>query len=348
MKEHILMVCIGYFLDRILGDPHNLWHPVQGIGKIIELTEGLLWKLFRLSPKREEQKGKKRLAGGILVFVTILIVIGIAIGIFILLDKFCPKLKIVFGAIICYQMLAKKSLRTESMKVYDALMGIDTRSWKRTSSKEEPSKEEKLQNAREAVAMIVGRDTQSLSEEGIIKATVETVAENTSDGVIAPLLYMILFGPIGALVYKTINTMDSMIGYRNDRYLYFGTAAAKLDDIVNFIPSRLSAFLMIEAAGMLAMDRENAWKIYKRDRLKHPSPNSAQTEAVCAGALNIELAGPACYFGVLHDKPTIGDAKRSVETEDIKRANRLMDVAVDLMFLFFVIVAMAIYIKAYR
>jgi adenosylcobinamide-phosphate synthase len=173
--------------------------------------------------------------------------------------------------------------------------------------------------------MIVGRDTQSLSRDGITKATVETVAENTSDGVIAPIIYMAIGGGMLGYVYKAINTMDSMIGYKNDKYLNFGFAAAKLDDIVNFIPSRISGLMMIFAAYITGLDGKNSWHIFKRDRFNHASPNSAQTEAVCAGALRVQLAGDAWYFGELYKKKTIGDSHRKIEDEDIVRANRLME-----------------------
>ncbi|MBE5865055.1 MAG: cobalamin biosynthesis protein CobD [Lachnospiraceae bacterium] len=207
-----------------------------------------------------------------------------------------------------FQILATKSLRVESMRVYKCL------------------KQEDLEAARQAVSMIVGRDTATLDEVGVAKAAIETVAENTSDGVIAPMLYTALGGPVLGFLYKAVNTMDSMIGYKNDKYLYFGRAAAKLDDIVNFIPARISAYLMIFSAFMSGkcFDGRNAFKIYKRDNRKHASPNSAQTEAVCAGALRIQLAGDASYFGKIVKKPYIGDAYRKVESEDIKRANRLM------------------------
>lgn len=207
-----------------------------------------------------------------------------------------------------FQILATKSLRVESMKVYKCL------------------KQDDIEAARRAVSMIVGRDTAVLDEVGVAKAAIETVAENTSDGVIAPMLYTALGGPVLGFLYKAVNTMDSMIGYKNDKYLYFGRVAAKLDDIVNYIPARISAYLMILAAlsGGKSLDGRRAFKIYKRDNRKHASPNSAQTEAVCAGALGIQLAGDAVYFGKIVKKPYIGDACRRVEAEDIKRANRLM------------------------
>jgi adenosylcobinamide-phosphate synthase len=192
------------------------------------------------------------------------------------------------------------------MKVYKALKNGD------------------VEAARYAVSMIVGRDTERLDTEGITKAAVETVAENTSDGSVAPLIFMLAGGAIGGVFYKAINTMDSMIGYKNDRYIYFGTAAAKLDDIVNFIPARISAAAMLASAFFLRLDYKNGLKIFKRDRFNHKSPNSAQTEAVCAGVLEIRLAGDAYYFGQLVKKPTIGDGLRNIEPEDIRRACRLL------------------------
>ncbi|EJW98856.1 cobalamin biosynthesis protein CobD [gut metagenome] len=207
---------------------------------------------------------------------------------------------------MCWQMLAAKSLKTESMKVYERLQEKD------------------VEGARYAVSMIVGRDTAVLDEEGITKAAVETVAENTSDGVIAPLFYMMLAGGVGAYFYKAVNTLDSMVGYKNETYQYFGTCAAKLDDVVNYLPARLSAFFMILAAAVEGFAWKEAVRIYRRDRRNHASPNSAQTEAVMAGALEVQLAGNAWYFGKQYEKPTIGDAKRKIEAKDIQRANQLL------------------------
>lgn len=305
----VLALCVGFVLDALFGDPHFFWHPVQGIGKLIEWMEKLLFFLFHLSSEREKDKGRKRAAGVILVVVVLLASTGITILLLLAAGKIHPWLKFGLESVICYQMLAMKSLRIESMKVYDAV------------------KNKGLEEARHAVAMIVGRDTQNLTEEGVIRAAVETVAENTSDGVIAPMFYMFLLGPAGGVFYKTVNTMDSMIAYKNDRYCYFGTAAARLDDILNFIPARLAAFLMLAAAFFLGFDVKNAWRIYRRDRHKHASPNSAQTEAVCAGALNVQLAGDACYFGKPVHKPVIGDAGRDIQVQDIKRANDMLYVA---------------------
>ena len=206
----------------------------------------------------------------------------------------------------CGQALAAKGLVQESTNVYRELTKPD------------------LPAARIAVSRIVGRDTQALTAEGVTKAAVETVAENASDGVIAPLLYMLLGGAPLALTYKAINTMDSMVGYKNTQYLYFGRAAAKLDDIANYLPSRIAALLWVAAAALTGNDARNAWRIWRRDRRNHASPNSAQTESACAGALNVQLAGPAYYFGEYYPKPTIGDAVRPIEPEDIRRADRMM------------------------
>lgn len=291
---------IGFFLDLLIGDPHFLYHPIRLVGNLISVTEKGLRKVF---PKTE----KGELTAGIFL---VIIVTGISTAVPSLILygawRLNPWLYFAVQAVMCYQLLATKSLKDESMKVYDKL------------------KEEDLPGARYAVSMIVGRDTQVLDETGVTKAAVETVAENTSDGIIAPMLFMAIGGAGLGYFYKSINTMDSMVGYKNDKYLYFGRAAAKLDDVVNFLPSRISALLMIAACTFTGLDRKNAFRIWKRDRFNHASPNSAQTEAVMAGALGVQLAGDAWYFGTLYKKKTMGDAQRPVEYEDIRRANRLL------------------------
>lgn len=295
-----LALFLGIILDFILGDPHGWWHPVIGIGKIITKAETVVRKVF---PKT---KTGERISGAVLVFVVILISVAVPAVLLYFAYQLHAAVGIFLEAVMCYTMLAAKSLKTESMKVTYAL------------------EQEGLEAGRNAVSMIVGRDTKHLDETGVTKAAIETVAENTSDGVIAPLLFMGVFGAAGGFFYKAINTMDSMIGYKNEKYQYLGTAAAKLDDAVNFIPARISAVVMILAAFLCGMDGKNAFLIFKRDRYNHASPNSAQTESVMAGALEIQLAGEAWYFGVKHEKPTIGDKKREVELADIKRSNRLM------------------------
>jgi adenosylcobinamide-phosphate synthase len=314
IQLHLLAVLTGCLLDFCFGDPRWLWHPVCAIGTLIGKLEKALRGRFSKGEKGE------LLAGRLLVFLVLLITGGIAGLLLTGAYLISPYLWLVIESVMCYQMMAWRSLRSESMKVLNAF------------------KKEDVEEARTAVSMIVGRDTKSLSEEGITKATIETVAENASDGVIAPLLSMIFFGGIGICLYKAVNTMDSMIGYKNDRYLWFGRAAARLDDVCNFMPSRISAGLMMAAGylcqlfcrqtikGVNPFNGNMGVKIFKRDRFNHKSPNSAQTESVCAGVLQIELAGNAYYFGKLYEKPTIGNPVRQVECEDIRRANEIMTV----------------------
>lgn len=300
MKYQFIALAAGYLLDLLLGDPRWLYHPVILIGKLIAVLEKGIRRIF---PKT--QLGE--LAGG---FLEVMFVCafsgGIPLAVLMILYRHLPWAGLVLEIFWCYQLLATKCLKTESMKVYDRL------------------KNGTIQEARYAVSMIVGRDTQALTKEGVTKAAVETVAENASDGVIAPMFYMALGGVPLMFLYKGINTMDSMLGYKNDKYLYFGRCAARLDDAANYLPARISGWLMILASFLAGFDGKNAAKIYGRDRRNHASPNSAQTESVMAGALRVQLAGNAWYFGKLYEKPTIGDALRPVEAEDIPRANRLL------------------------
>lgn len=293
------VVC-GFLLDLLFGDPRWLYHPVRVIGNGISLLEKGLRKIF---PKT---KAGERMGGAILVILIVTFSAGIPCLILLVAYRYKIWLGFVLESFMCYQVLATRSLRDESKKVYDAL------------------KEGNLEKSRYAVSMIVGRDTQNLTEEGVTKAAVETVAENTSDGIIAPLFYMMIGGAVLGFAYKAVNTMDSMVGYKNERYQYFGTAAARLDDVLNYIPARLSAWIMILASCLAGLNGKNAAKIYRRDRSKHASPNSAHTEAVMAGALEIQLAGDAWYFGKLHKKPFIGDPIRKIEIEDIPRSHKLM------------------------
>lgn len=296
----MIALAAGFVLDLFFGDPHWMPHPVCFIGNMISKSEKVIRGML---PKTE----KAELAGGvILVIVVVTVSTAVPLAILWAAGKIHILLRIAVEAFMCYQILSVKALKTESLKVYRELVRED------------------LAGARRMVSMIVGRDTQELSMEQVTKAAVETVAENTSDGTVAPLLFMAIGGAPLGFFYKAINTLDSMIGYKNDRYLYFGRFAAKLDDLANYIPARLSAYLMVLAAYMLKLDYRNAWRIFRRDRYNHASPNSAQTESVCAGALNIQLAGDAYYFGKLYKKKTIGDPIRSVVYEDICSANRLL------------------------
>lgn len=308
MCYHIFAFIAGFVLDLLIGDPHFIPHPVRLIGSLISFLDKRLNcdAKYNISEKKLNLIKYKR--GMLLVFAVIFATFTMSVIIIVAAYSINLYAGVIAEAVMTWQILATKCLRVESMRVYDALRtdGVDA--------------------GRRAVSMIVGRDTSVLDAAGVTRAAVETIAENTSDGVIAPMLYTAIGGPVLGFVYKAVNTMDSMIGYKNDKYMYFGRFAARLDDVVNFIPARISAYLMIAAAfiGGRQFDGKNAYRIFKRDRFNHASPNSAQTESVCAGALRVQLAGDAVYFGKLVKKKYIGDGLREIEYEDIKRANRLM------------------------
>ena len=298
---HLAAILAGYLLDLCLGDPHSMPHPVRAIGNLIVWLE----KYLRPAGKKHAtERGERR--AGVLFVCLVLLVTGSVAGAILWISRLGGIwIQTVVEAVMTYY-LAARSLRDESMAVCRKLEAGE------------------IEEARYAVSMIVGRDTKPLSEAGIARAAVETVAENASDGVIAPLFYLAIGGPLLGWLYKAVNTMDSMVGYKNDRYLHFGRAAAKLDDLVNLIPSRLAALLLIVSAYLLRYDGKNAYRIWRRDRRNHKSPNSAQTESACAGALGLRLAGDAWYFGKLVPKPYIGDEIHPIEPQDIRRVNRLM------------------------
>lgn len=388
-QNRIIVLFIAAAVDLLIGDPHGLWHPVQGIGSLISVSERSLRSLFAVPPRQDGSAGegvkiRERIAGILMVFLVLLMSTAAVLFLLKVCGRFHLYLRLLAEGILCGRLLALRSLGEAGFSVRDPLLQND------------------IEGARKAVSMIVGRDTDRLDEEGIARAAVETVAENTSDGVTAPLFYMILFGGIGGIFYKAVNTMDSMTGYKNARYRYFGTAAARLDDVMNFIPARLTALIMIlacylpgketafistqdppkeskeskepkepeeskgpkepkepkesrepesaETAGkkaaakggslerdscsrcVLLPDGAEAFRIWRRDRLKSPSPNSAQTESVCAGALHLRLLGDTWYFGELHHKQEIGDGGRKTEPADITRTVRLMNRTAFLMF----------------
>lgn len=308
MCYHIFAFIAGFVLDLLIGDPHFIPHPVRLIGSLISFLDKRLNcdDGYNISEKKINLIKYKR--GMLLAFTVIFATFAMSVIIIVAAYSINLYAGVIAEAVMTWQILATKCLRVESMRVYDALRtdGVDA--------------------GRRAVSMIVGRDTSVLDAAGVTRAAVETIAENTSDGVIAPMLYTAIGGPVLGFVYKAVNTMDSMLGYKNDKYMYFGRFAARLDDVVNFIPARISAYLMIAASfiGGRQFDGRNAYRIFKRDRFNHASPNSAQTESVCAGALRVQLAGDAVYFGMLVKKKYIGDGLREIEYEDIKRANRLM------------------------
>ena len=301
IRLQLAAMAAGFFLDLLLGDPQGRWHPVCAIGTLISRLESLWRGWF---PKTE--KGELKAGGGLVL--SVLAVTGVAAGGILYAASLAgPVWEAAVQALMVYYLLATRSLGRESRRVYV------------------PLREGNLKEARKRVSMIVGRDTECLDADGVARAAVETVAENTSDGIVAPLFYLALGGPVFGWLYKAVNTMDSMVGYKNETYLYFGRAAARLDDLVNFIPARISALLLVGISWALpGFDGAGAYRIWRRDRRNHKSPNSAQTEAACAGALGIRLAGDAWYFGTLVKKPFIGDDDRPVQPEDILRAGWLM------------------------
>lgn len=303
------MVLAG-ILDLLIGDPHGFPHPVRAIGYLIKKLEKILRHVF---PETAEGE----IAAGILLDILVIFLTGLFAALFLRVPAYlagritrsetvCLAVRFFAEVFLMTCLFAARSLRDESMKVYRKLAAND------------------LPGARKMVSMIVGRDTDNLDAAEVTRAAVETIAEGTSDGVIAPLFYLAIGGPVLGWMYKAVNTMDSMIGYRNERYLYFGRAAARTDDAANFLPSRLAGILMILSARILRLDAGNAARIFFRDRLKHLSPNSAQTESACAGALDIQLGGDSRYFGKIVHKPTLGDPIRRIEKDDIRRADRLM------------------------
>ena len=308
---HLAAIIAGFILDLIFGDPHWLPHPICLIGNLIGFIEG------NLRPRLEPNKNALLLGGALMVIIVLVISFAVPMAILLAAAMVSPWLAFALETLMCYQIFATKCLRDESMKVYDALHNND------------------LADARVKLSWIVGRDTKNLDEEEITKGAVETVAENTADGIIAPMFYMFIGGVPLAFLYKGINTMDSMVGYKNDKFLYFGRCAAKLDDVANLIPARITGLVMIAAAFLVGLDGKNAWKIFWRDRYNHLSPNSAMTESVTAGALNIQLGGDHFYFGKLVHKDTIGDDIRPVCPEDIKKTNNLLYMTAVLCLLLF-------------
>ena len=297
---HLQALVLGFCIDLLFGDPHSIPHPVVLIGKLISAMEKLVRKIFPKTVRGEN------VAGGVLWFLVVLISTAVPAGILYLGYKVGTWLGLALESIMCWQILATKSLKVESMKVYTALKAGNPAEYRR------------------AVSMIVGRDTAALDDRAVARAAVETVAENTSDGMIAPMLYLAIGGAPLGFFYKAVNTMDSMLGYVEMPYKNIGLVPAKMDDFFNFLPARLSALLMLLAGWLEGLDIRHGWRIWRRDRRNHASPNSAQTESVCAGLLGLRLAGDAYYHGVLHKKPYIGDPVREIEYEDIPRACRLL------------------------
>lgn len=311
MMWSVYALFIGFIIDLIVGDPHSIPHPVIFIGKLISAIEKVVRKIFPQTVRGEN------LAGGVLWLLVVVISTAVPALLLWLCYGLNTWLGLALESIMCWQILATKSLKDESMKVYAAL------------------KTGNIEKSRYAVSMIVGRDTENLDDKAVARAAVETVAENTSDGIVAPLIFLAIGGAPLGFFYKAVNTMDSMLGYVEMPYKNIGLVPAKMDDVMNFIPSRLSALIMLFAGWLLKLNVKNGWKVFRRDRFNHASPNSAQTESVCAGLLGLRLAGDAWYHGELHKKKFIGDALREIEYEDIQRACRLLYVTAVLSLILF-------------
>ena len=311
MMWSVYALFIGFIIDLIVGDPHSIPHPVIFIGKLISAIEKVVRKIFPKTVRGEN------VAGGVLWLLVVVISTAVPALLLWLSYGLNTWLGLALESIMCWQILATKSLKDESMKVYAAL------------------KTGNIEKSRYAVSMIVGRDTENLDDKAVARAAVETVAENTSDGIVAPLIFLAIGGAPLGFFYKAVNTMDSMLGYVEMPYKNIGLVPAKMDDVMNFIPSRLSALIMLLAGWLLKLNVKNGWKIFRRDRFNHASPNSAQTESVCAGLLGLRLAGDAWYHGELHKKKFIGDALREIEYEDIQRACRLLYVTAVLSLILF-------------
>ena len=295
---NILSIYIGYITDLIVGDPYSFPHPVRHIGKLIRYVE----KKVRKVAKTDKDL---KIGGFVLWFFTVIPTYLITYLI-IKLSSFNPYVFVFVNAFIIYTTLATKCLKDEAVKIYRVLKTGD------------------LEQSRIQLSYIVGRDTEHLSEAEIIRATVETVAENTVDGIIAPMFFAFIGGAPLAMAYKAVNTLDSTVGYKNEKYLHIGFASAKIDDIANYIPARISVLLMSIGSLVLGYNYKNAANIAIRDRKNHKSPNCAFSEGAVAGALGIQLGGTNIYFGQEVYKPTIGDKDREIESDDIVKTNRIM------------------------
>lgn len=294
-----IIILLGFLLDNLFGDPMWLWHPVCAIGSLISHTEKFLRRIFPAAPKGEF------IAGIFLWLITCGVSFAVPFGLLYAAEKIDIRLRFIIETLMCYQIFACKSLADAGKHIQSAL-SIS------------------LNEGRKAVSQYVGRDTAALSREGVIKAAIETVAENLTDGIVAPLFFLLLGGAPLGFFYKAVNTLDSMVGYHNERFEYLGKCSAHMDDIFGFIPARVAAGCMLLSAGILRLRFGDAWRIFRRDRICTKSPNAGQTESVCAGALGVQLGGDAYYFGAVVQKPALGDDIRAVSIEDISLTCRLM------------------------
>lgn len=288
---------LGFLLDLIIGDPQNPIHPIRIIGSLCKATEKFFRKVLKKSLK----------IAGLLTWITVVLIVFL-FNYFLLKGAYAINnvLGVILSSIMIYFCISTKALKVEGLKVVKYVIQDD------------------IEGARKQLSYIVGRDTKNLDKEAILKAVVETVAENMSDGVIAPLFYVGIGGAPLAFLYKAVNTMDSMFGYKNDKYIEFGYFPAKLDDVFNYIPARLSGYFIFMASFSLGLDYKNSFKIYKRDKNNHSSPNSAHPEAAVAGALNVQLGGANYYFGKLVEKPTIGDDIEKIDIDKVNKTNNIL------------------------
>lgn len=307
---------IGFILDLLIGDPNNPFHPVRGIGLLASKLETIFRKLLKNSLK---------IAGLIVWMITIILTFAITYGIIFVCMKINKYLGIIVQGIIIYFCISAKGLVVEGYKVIKYL------------------NEGNIEKSRKQLSYIVGRDTESLDSKGITRAVIETIAENMSDGVIAPILFAGIFGAAGSMAYKAVNTMDSMFGYKNEKYIKFGYFPAKFDDLFNYIPARVTGILIIISSFFLKRDYKNSFKIYKRDRYNHTSPNSAHPEAAMAGALDIQLGGANYYFGKIVEKPVIGDKIKEIEINDVKKTAEILYLSAVMGFILMVIIKFIIY-----
>lgn len=307
---------IGFILDLLIGDPNNPFHPVRGIGLLASKLETIFRKLLKNSLK---------IAGLIVWIITIILTFAITYGIIFVCMKINKYLGVIVQGIIIYFCISAKGLVVEGYKVIKYL------------------NEGNIEKSRKQLSYIVGRDTESLDSKGITRAVIETIAENMSDGVIAPILFAGIFGAAGSMAYKAVNTMDSMFGYKNEKYIKFGYFPAKLDDLFNYIPARVTGILIIISSFFLKRDYKNSFKIYKRDRYNHTSPNSAHPEAAMAGALDIQLGGANYYFGKIVEKPVIGDKIKEIEINDVKKTAEILYLSAVMGFILMVIIKFIIY-----
>lgn len=307
----MIQLALGFILDLIIGDPNNPFHPVRIIGKICGTLENVFRKILN---------NYLKIAGLIVWIITVAITFLITYMLVYMSNTIILYFGIIIEGILIYFCISSKALVIEGFKVINHLMKDD------------------IEKARRQLSYIVGRDTADLDKEGIIRAVIETIAENISDGVIAPLFYAGIFGAPLAMAYKAVNTMDSMFGYKNDKYMDFGYFPAKLDDLFNYIPARLTGLFIVISSFILKYDYKNSYRIYKRDRYNHTSPNSAHPEAAMAGALNIQLGGGNYYFGKFVFKPTIGDNIKEIEIQDIKHTSKVLYLSSFIGFLFSILI----------